>query len=519
MDTTTIDCKLPKYNNDFWTLEDKLGIARTGDHLAQLALDVPTPFTIGVIGKWGAGKTSILRRAFVTLGGQPLSQILSLGENKTEETAQANCNDWAYDSDKRPTPLEGWDEDLITLAKQSFCVWYSPWQHQYVDNPLISLLIEIIEQYKTQATKLEQKQPWHRDGKIAAVSRLNELLLKGPAYLFGFGAIVTGGEKITKAGKELWQHLQGSDLTELSQGQRFHIKFEDAIEALLSTLTDEKNETLNQDARLIIFIDDLDRCEDKVVVKLLESIKLYLNSRRCVFVFGMDDGAVLKALQHYWTDRSEDDNREYLEKLFQAHLPIPVPKRLQIQSFIEEQLKAHKFPDVTVMAEHISQLLEPNPRKIKNFLNSLCASWVLFEANNQPDDEGLFAQRFVLFHYLRLYHKSVWRLLERQPWALQVLTKVLTESRDEIRDLPEWVGNAEQRMLWEIFSRAFVHVLRQEADDEEKYRHLELDEAVRLSEQRIDRKRSDEYFISWYNEVISLDIKLPDNVLHLPIER
>jgi hypothetical protein len=44
-----------RYNNDFWTLEDDLGIARTGDHMAKLALDVPTPFTIGVIGKWGGG--------------------------------------------------------------------------------------------------------------------------------------------------------------------------------------------------------------------------------------------------------------------------------------------------------------------------------------------------------------------------------------------------------------------------------------------------------------------------------
>jgi hypothetical protein len=499
-----------RYNNDFWTLEDELGIARTGDHLAQLALDVPTPFTIGVLGKWGAGKTSILRRAFVTLGGQPLSQILSLGENKTEETP---CwNDWAYNNKNRSIAL-GWDEDLTTLAKQSFCVWYSPWQHQHVDNPLVSLLIEIIEQYKAQATKLGQKQQ-HRDGKIAALTRLSELLVKGPAYLSGFGAIVTGAERITKAGKDIWQYSQGTDLTELSQGQRFHIKFEEAIESLLSTLTDEKDETLNQEARLIIFIDDLDRCEDQVVVKLLESIKLYLNSRRCVFVFGMDDGAVLKALQHYWTDRSEDDNREYLEKLFQAYLPIPSPEIPQIQAFIETQLTAHNFPDVTATAKHISQLLEPNPRKIKNFLNSLCASWALFKGKSQAIDS------FVLFHYLRLYHKSVWRLLERQPWALQVLTKVLIESPDEIQDLPQWVGDAEQRMLWEIFSRAFAHVLRQEADDDEKkHRHLELDEAVRLSEQRIDRKRSDEYFISWYKQVISLEIKLPDSVLHLYIER
>jgi len=54
--------------------------------VAQLALEVPAPFTIGVIGKWGAGKTSILRRAFATLGGMLLSKTVLLGENRFEET-------------------------------------------------------------------------------------------------------------------------------------------------------------------------------------------------------------------------------------------------------------------------------------------------------------------------------------------------------------------------------------------------------------------------------------------------
>ena len=74
-----------RYNNDFWTLEDELGIAHTGDQVARLALEVPAPFTIGVIGQWGAGKTSVLRRSFVTLGGKPLSQAVLLGDNETEE--------------------------------------------------------------------------------------------------------------------------------------------------------------------------------------------------------------------------------------------------------------------------------------------------------------------------------------------------------------------------------------------------------------------------------------------------
>lgn len=62
------------YHNDFWTLEDGLGISKTGDLLARMALEVEPPFSIKVTGKWGSGKTSVLRRSFITLGGEPIHQ-------------------------------------------------------------------------------------------------------------------------------------------------------------------------------------------------------------------------------------------------------------------------------------------------------------------------------------------------------------------------------------------------------------------------------------------------------------
>ena len=83
---------------------------------------------------------------------------------------------------------------------------------------------------------------------------------------------------------------------------------------------------LGKDARLVIFIDDLDRCEESVIVQLLESIKLYLHSQRCVFVLGVDPDAVLGALEvGIGKQRSEQSNAEYLEKLVQAQLEVPQP--------------------------------------------------------------------------------------------------------------------------------------------------------------------------------------------------
>ena len=75
-----------KYLNDQWTLEDDLGIAGTGDLLARIVLEVQPPFSMRVTGKWGSGKTSVLRRAFATLGGQPIQLAVPLSENNITES-------------------------------------------------------------------------------------------------------------------------------------------------------------------------------------------------------------------------------------------------------------------------------------------------------------------------------------------------------------------------------------------------------------------------------------------------
>ena len=47
--------------------------------------------------------------------------------------------------------------------------------------------------------------------------------------------------------------------------------------------------------RLVVFVDDLDRCLPEQCVEVFESIKLFLNSRWCIFVIGMNKEQICKA--------------------------------------------------------------------------------------------------------------------------------------------------------------------------------------------------------------------------------
>ncbi len=116
----------PKYRNDRWTLDDELGFGVAGDTVASMVLETEPPFTLGVAGKWGSGKTSVLRRAFVTLGGQAIRQDLAYGESKPETDDKETWDSYHFNQQGR-VPALNWDQGMSDAATRSLCIWYSPW--------------------------------------------------------------------------------------------------------------------------------------------------------------------------------------------------------------------------------------------------------------------------------------------------------------------------------------------------------------------------------------------------------
>ncbi len=481
-------------------------MGRAGDIVARAALEAEPPFTIGVTGKWGCGKTSVMRRAFATLGGRSISQNLRLGADKLELDREEQTKLCFKDS-SRTTALP-WDGQIIEAAKQSLSIWYSPWQHQGAENPLIPLLQELRAQYCEKRKSLETKNKvLNRNSGLAALALLEHII--DAAISLNIGKPVKIFSGVTENTRKVWNENNPENLVKPSDGQRFHLLFEDAVENLLQDLhnatpTKFRTSKFDNTARLIIFIDDLDRCEEKAVVTLLEAIKLYLGTRRCVFVLGVDEVAVGDALKRHWHGRSDDSNREYLEKLFQAMIPVPQPEEKSLQALIIEQLQSHDFPQNSIakLAQDITQLLEPNPRKIKNFLNSLCANWQILrnEAMQNPEH----CQRLVMFQYLRHNHRPVWRLLEREPNLLPLLQRVIVQQ--SLEPIPGYTGE-EHRLAREIFTRSFAHVLPHVAENGDtkttKHNSQDLDQAVERALESLDRRRSDQHFMSWARDFLS----------------
>lgn len=119
--------------------------------------------------------------------------------------------------------------------------------------------------------------------------------------------------------------------------------------------------------RLVVLVDDLDRCDPEASLEILEGIKLFLGSRHCIFVVALDANAFSDALRTRYPD-NEEYRVNYLERHIQLvrYIPDPPDDRLRcgLASLSRLDLPDGAWNLVRVAAEG-------NPRRAKRFINML----------------------------------------------------------------------------------------------------------------------------------------------------
>lgn len=398
-----------KLLNDDWTYKiENLGYTPFAERLCNLLLNAQMPSAITIGGRWGAGKTSMLRFIMQSLGGEPPSR-LSITGAKAE-----------VDKEPSKSSLEIPKEEL----KLVWTVWFNPWQYQNEENPVIPLLHEIRSQIKN-SKKLKQ---WLND-ENGALDALE-------AGFYSMGNLIDDavnfslGRKTVTGGSAFFQRLEKSDenrkqknFTEPVNAQHFYLQFEKAVQQIVG-----------KNGRLLIFIDDLDRCSDQTVFSLLESIKLYLSCNQCIFIFGLDRIHIESALQQA-AGYNMDEARQYIEKLFQAGFYLPKPKTEDLEKFIHQCLIELKLDNEEKQYHKtLIKWLPNNPRVIKTSLNGLA----LYHA--MLDDKLLADDKWILVHLFRVFYPDVYELLLQNPEDIyQVIKKIMGQEIDLSNQLEAYI--------------------------------------------------------------------------------
>ncbi len=386
--------------------------------IALLSEEPSRPVTIGVHGDWGAGKSSILEMIDAALDGKA---------------------------------------DVL-------CLKFNGWRYQGFEDAKIALIEDIV-------TGLVEKRPLLRKAAGAVKDifrRIDWLKVAKHAGSLAFTAF-TG----IPSPDQLRGILGGLE-SMLSDPAKLATKenLETVVGTVKSVMMDEaesKNVSLEIGEfrkafddllkqagikRLVVLIDDLDRCLPDIAIETLEAIRLFVLTEHTAFVVAADEAMIEYAVRKHFpelpdTTGPRDYARNYLEKLIQVPFRIPALgetetriyvsllligatvgeddagyKRLIAASrdrlqrpwraapidfaFVKESLgeKADNAHNMMALSDQIGPTLAAgargNPRQIKRFLNSLLLRQQMAKARGFGADVKLpvlaklmLAERFI----------------------------------------------------------------------------------------------------------------------------
>lgn len=225
---------------------------------------------IGLDGNWGSGKTFFVKQAKMILDAfNPFIEQSDDITNKIITTWHNFRNN-----------------ESITLNNQ-LSVYYDAWENDSDDDPLLSIIYEILNQVQS------------------------EFDFEPTTKLLEIGASIAElitGKRIQKLLEAFSKH---DPLLTIKKGKDLR----DNITEFLDEIMAEKGD------RLIIFIDELDRCKPSFAVKLLERIKHYLTNDRITFVLSVNTFELQNTIKQYYG--SDFDGCRYLDRFFDLRIALP----------------------------------------------------------------------------------------------------------------------------------------------------------------------------------------------------
>ena len=423
------------------------------------------PISIGIHGDWGAGKSS----------------ILEMVENEVNLASSVS-------------------------RKRYSCIRFNGWKHQGFEDSKVALMSSIISELEKKEKlgaksgeilkKLWKNINWMTVAKTAGKTALGIATGTAPLTLLSstldiLKSTVTTEEGIAGAIESIGGYLKDAKITEDTSSNKAFSEFQKNFAELLEDSSIEK---------LVVLIDDLDRCLPDVAINTLEAVRLFMFTEKTAFVIAADEGMIRYAVKKHFPDATDENKfnagdafaNKYLEKLIQVPFRIPalgeveaciyimilmvgsvlsdenenykklreeglsrIRKPWNVESFTVDDVKEilgndyEKSSKEVLIATQICHLLaqntDGNPRKIKRFVNMLLLRYEIAKNRGFGDELELavLAKMMLAEYYEPDFYKALPNHLDAEgKWneVPEILAdiKTMVEDKKTVEEKENW---------------------------------------------------------------------------------
>lgn len=246
------------------------------------------PCSIGIFGDWGSGKSSLMK-------------MISDQFDQKEDCLVIKFNGWLF---------EGYDDAKTVLMGR------------IVDEIIKNRTLDV------KAIELTKR----------LLKRIDIIKLGGAAVKYGIGLATAGPIGVAAiSGMDILKSLKDVDydsyIKETKDDNQASLR--NNIQGFYKNFEELISETKIK--RVIVLIDDLDRCNPDTIIATLEAIKLFLFTKNTAFVIGADERLIKYAVRRRFPEipgEAAEVGRDYLEKLIQYPIRIPPLNSTELETYI-----------------------------------------------------------------------------------------------------------------------------------------------------------------------------------------
>ena len=347
-------------------------------------------FAIGIFGDWGSGKTTLMRAI-----------------RRELET----------------------DPDVS-------CVWFNAWRYEREEHLIVPLLDSLREELaRVAATEVDEERKARARAAAAMIARAAKAIVAGATLKATLPLVGAGLELDPAKVIRSWE----DDARSVDEPVSFYYASFRAMQQAVDDFTVGGR-------RIVVFVDDLDRCLPLSALQVLESMKLFFDFEGFVFVVGLDQRVIERSIEvKYQTPAAEMTPRtlsggssadaysggspiglaprfglpvsgsDYIKKIFQVPFGLPRISTDDLWPFFQALVENSGLPDeqksdlnatVWPHLEYTTDAGSVNPREVKRLVNAYTLQMKLLTAKlpQEPDSNIVLALQTMAF-------RSDWRSL------------------------------------------------------------------------------------------------------------